>query len=369
MYPINNERLIKTFIELVSISSPSWKEQEVMNYIIKTLMPLGVSHQVYPCHASANLMIRIEGDPAKTPILFSAHMDTVVPCERVIPVIGDKKITSDGTTILGSDDKAAIAIFIEGLRCMIENNIQHGPIEILLSCAEELGLHGIKYFDMSQVRGKYAFVFDSGGRVGRVIFKAPYHSKFQVSVRGKAAHAGMEPEKGINAIRVLSEIITKLPNGRIDHETTMNVGVISGGTETNIVPDEANCRLEIRSIDNRKMKKFEKVAMDTIKKISLKHGAKYKVKYSLEYSGFTIKEDEIIAHIADTALNRIKIKPRHEISGGGSDTNVFNKAGIRAINLSCGMQNVHTKNEFIFIKDLIDGTKLMLSIIESARDI
>jgi tripeptide aminopeptidase len=256
-------------------------------------------------------------------------------------------------------------MFMEAARLLKESGIDHGEIEILLTCAEEVGLHGIKNFDISKLKSRMAFVFDSGGSVGQIVIKAPYHSIMEITIGGKAAHAGMEPEKGINAIKVMSEIIAALPNGRLDSETTINVGLVSGGKATNIVPEEAQCKLEIRSIDRKKLALLEKSVKETSARISKGHRAKYKIKRSLEYNGYSIKENQKILRVTADALKRIGITHRFEVSGGGSDTNILNGAGIKAVNLSCGMQKVHTKNEYILVKDLVKGTELVLSIIES----
>lgn len=366
MYAPNTERLINTFLDLVRISSPSWREAGVIDYIVGFAKSLGIEYRLFPCGESHNLVLSVPGTVDRPPFLLSAHMDTVVPCERVVPVVQGAKIASDGTTILGSDDKSAIAMFLEALRVIREQNIPHAPFEIVFSCAEELGLLGIKGFDMAHLKARRGFVFDSGGPVGLVITRAPYHLKGEIAVRGKAAHAGMEPEKGISAIRVLSEIITRLPNGRLNAGTTMNVGTIAGGRETNIVAEDASCRLEIRSMDNPTLKKYEKLVKETAGSVAAKYGARQKATFHLEYSGFTIRETEPVAKIASGALERIGIKPQFIASGGGSDTNIFNKAGIRTINLSCGMREVHTKKEYITKKDLINGARLVLAIIETA---
>jgi len=366
MHPINKERLISTFMELASISSPSWKEHEVLDYITDRFTSLGIPYKKHVCSGSFNLLATARGTSEKKPILLSAHTDTVVPCDSVKPVISGNRIMSDGTSILGSDDKAAIAMFIEALEIARETRLPHGPVEILLSCAEELGLLGIKNFDMGVIKSKRAFVFDSGGRVGKIVIKAPYHSSMEITIKGKAAHAGMEPEKGISAISVLAAIIAALPNGRIDDVTTMNVGIISGGRATNIVAEEAFCKLEVRSIDKKKMLMVEKKIRETISDITKESGARAVIHRELEYPGFSISEESDIAKFTCKALTNIGIRPEFEISGGGSDTNILNRAGIRAINLSCGMQKVHTTGEFITIKDLVNGTRLVLSLIEMA---
>ena len=365
MYLINRDRLIETFVDLVKIPSPSWQEHRVMDYIIRRFSRLGAECIPCECDDSYNLLMRIPGDEARTPILLSGHMDTVVPCDDVKPVVTDTKITSDGTTVLGGDDKAAIAMFIEAFEYIRENKMPHSTIEILLSCAEELGLKGIKKFDLSLLKSKYGFVFDSGGDIGRIITEAPYHSNMTITIKGKASHAGMAPEKGINAINVLSEIITKLPSGRIDDDTTLKVGIISGGRATNIVAEEAVCCLEVRSIKNKKMLNIEKDVRSIIKETCRTHKAGFKIERTLEYEGFKISPDEKIARICHDAMTRIKIKPVMLPMGGGSDTNIINKSGLRAINLSCGMRKIHSTDEFIKISDLEKGTKLVLSIIET----
>ena len=364
MYRINTKRLVKTFIDMAKIPSPSWKETAIRKYIIHSLGKLGVKTQSVPCGDSYNLLITLPGDPKRKPVLFSAHMDTVTPCENVKPLQTATKITSDGTTILGSDDKSAIAMFLESLRYIKENRMPHGTLEFLITCAEEAGLRGMKEFDTSLLKSKIAFVFDSDGPVGKIVLQAPYHSTMTISVTGKAAHAGMEPERGVNAINVLAHIITRLPAGRIDQETTVNVGTISGGRATNIVAEQAACVLEARSLDYRKLKTQEALIRSAAKKTAGQYRARCAISHTMEYSGFTIKPDDKIAAIAANAMKRVGIKHQFEVSGGGSDTNILNKAGINAINLSAGMQKVHTTNEYIMIRDLVNGTKLVLSIID-----
>ncbi len=365
MYRINRKRLVKTFSELVRIPSPSWRENGIIEYIINSVKNLPVVAKKYSCGESHNLLLTVGGEKKRRPVLFSAHMDTVTPCENIKPVVDDKKISSDGTTILGSDDKAAIAIFLEGLRVIAETGMRHGPIEMLFSCAEEVGLCGIKCFDMSILKSRCAFVFDSDGRIGKIVLRAPYHSTMKITAVGKAAHAGMEPEKGINAIKVLSEIITRLPSGRIDFETTLNVGTITGGRATNIVAEEAACVLEVRSINKKKLLLNEAIVRQTARDIAAQSGARCTVTRNLEYSGFSIRENDPIVRIAANAMRRVGIAHQFEVSGGGSDTNVFNRAGIKAVNVSAGMQRVHTAQEFILIKDLMDGANLLLSIVHA----
>jgi len=368
MYKINEKRLINTFLDLVKIPSPSWDEKDVINFIILRLKSLNIKYKKYKCKDSYNIHAGLNGVKKNKSVLFSAHMDTVISGGKIIPIVTEKKISSDGNTILGSDDKSAISMFLEGLSFIKESKMDHGPVEILFTCAEETGLNGAKCFNMSNIKSKLAYVFDSSGKIGKIITKAPFHSTLKIKIIGKSAHAGIEPEKGINAINVISEIISHLPSGRIDDETTMNIGIITGGKATNIVADESECFLEIRSISNKKRLKHEKIVKDRVKQTALKYKARYKISGNLEYSGFSISKSEENIKIAVNAFKRINIKPQFEISGGGSDTNIFNKAGIKACNLACGMRNVHTYKEYINISDLIKGAQLMISIIESAPE-
>jgi tripeptide aminopeptidase len=364
-FEINSERLINTFITLVKIPSPSWKEGDLTSHVVESLSSLGLECELFPCGQSNNLLARLPGKGG-VPVLFSSHMDTVGPCEKINPIINKTRITSDGTSVLGSDDKSAIAMFIEALAVIKEKNLPHGPIEFLFTCAEEIGLVGAKSFDMSRLNAKYAFVFDCGGPVGTVILKAPYQTTISVSIKGRAAHAGIEPEKGVSAIAVAADIISSLPCGRIDEETTMNIGVIKGGTANNIVAENAEFTMEIRSIDRKKLARLETLVKDKVSKAAGKRGALHKTKMRLEYPGFSIRPESKIIRIVDEALKSIRIEPVHIASGGGSDTNIFNKAGIKAVNLSSGMSMVHTTSEYIRIKDLKNGARLVLSIIEQA---
>ncbi len=366
MYEISSERLQNTFIDLVKRPSPSWKEKPVIEYLAPIFNELGVSWSLHPCGQSHNLLARIDGDPGRKTLLFSCHLDTVVPCENVVPVIKGGKITSDGNTVLGGDDKAAIAAFIEAMRVLKETGMRHGPLEFLFSCAEEIGLYGIKGFDLSLIRADYAFVFDSGGDIGGIVLQAPTQLTMELFVKGKAAHAGMEPEKGVSAIRVLSEIITRIPHGRIDKETTSNAGIISGGKATNIVAESAYCKLEVRSINPAKLRSVEARIKKTAAETAARHGAKIRITRNLEYSGFSLREDSPVVRMASSAVRKIGKKPRYESSGGGSDTNIINRAGIKAVNLAIGMRAVHTTKEFIYMRDIASGARLVLALIDSA---
>ena len=366
MYKVNERRVIDTFLECVGIPSPSWKEDGVIRYIERAAASLGFKSERAACRDSFNLILRVPGDETRAPLLFAAHTDTVTPCDNVKPVETQTKITSDGTTILGGDDKAAIAAFIEAMRVVKENPFSHPPVEFVFTCAEEVGLCGMKGMDYSKLRSRRGFVFDCSGSIGTMILQAPSQIILKAEVKGKAAHAGIEPEKGINAIRVLSEIVAKLPNGRLDKETTANVGIVSGGRATNIVPESASFDMEMRSLDRKKLSALEKKVKDIIRKTAASRGAKVSIDSSVEYRDFSIPRTAPLVKTVEKAAALIGVKPLYASSGGGSDTNILNAKGIKAVNLSIGMSNVHTTSEFILKKDIVKGAELVLAIMASA---
>ena len=360
--PIPRERVIKTFVDLASISSPSWKEDGVIRYLEKRFREMKLKSERFPCGPSHNLLVRVPGTMDKAPILLSAHTDTVTPCENVKPVVLEDRITSDGSTILGSDDKAAITMIVEGVQSVLEAGPGSPPAELLFSCAEEVGLQGIKCFDFNNVRAKKGFVFDSKGPVGGITILAPYHRTMTVRVKGKAAHAGIEPEAGINAIMALAEMISGLPAGRLDDETTLNVGLISGGRATNIVPEVAEAEMEFRAIKKARLREVEQLIRDRIEEVAREHGVQYSIDSRLEYAGYSQKEGSRVVRSVIKALNKIDVEPRMEVTGGGSDTNIINRAGIKAVNLSCGMQKIHSTDEYILISELLQGSRLVAAL-------
>ncbi len=363
---VNRKRLIKTFLDLVKIPSPSWREKGIIDYVTASLKSLGIRPSLHACGESHNLLARLPGNNSRRPVLFVCHMDTVVPCERVVPVMDGEVIRSDGGSVLGGDDKAAVAAFLEALRVVRQAEVPHGPLEFLFTCAEEIGLRGIKCFDLSILKSRHAFVFDSGGDIGKIVLTAPTQVTIDLFVKGKAAHAGMEPEKGVSAIRTLAEILGSIPHGRIDAETTANIGLISGGKATNIVAEDAFCRLEVRSLSKRKLaateREIKRIAAGTARRL----GASIKMSRQLEYHGFSMGRQSELVRMAGAAIRKMGAVPRYESSGGGSDTNIINRAGIKAVNLSVGMRNVHTTEEYIRIGDLVDGARLVLAIIDEA---
>ncbi len=366
---INRKRLIDTFFRLLRIKSPSGDEKEIVEHVREILSGLGLevavddSGKKYGSN-SGNLTALLKGtDPDIRPIFIGAHLDTVVLNGEVIPYMDDGIIKNKNSKcILGGDDKVAVAAIIEVLRYIIENNIKTGDIYIIFTISEEIGIVGAKHVDMDKVGAEYGFVFDSNGDIGTIYNQAPYQNSIDAEFIGKAAHAGIEPEKGINSIKAAGIAISNISFGRLDHETTTNIGKINGGVARNIVPENTKLILEARSLKESKLEKITEKMIAALKGASDDTGCKLKYKLIREYDGFNIDLKEIPVKIASGAIKEIGIDPVVGSSGGGSDINVFNSKGKRAVNLSSGMEDVHTNSEYVKASQLEKLAQLILEI-------
>lgn len=368
---MNRERLINEFVEMVQITSLSLKEKTFADYISSKLKDMGI--EVYIDNAgekcegnTGNIIAKLKGNIDAPAIMFGAHMDTVVPGDNIKPQIRDGYIYSDGTTVLGSDDKAGIAAILEAIRYIKENNVKHGDIELVFFISEEGGMFGSKNLDYSKINSKLAFILDSSGPVGNVIVQGPAQMKIDVTFNGKAAHAGVAPEEGISAIQVAARAINTMKLLRIDHETTANVGIIKGGIATNIVCDSVYTRFEARSLNNDKLKAQSDDMIKCIKDACEEYNTTCDLEAKLNYPAFAIDKSSDIARLVSKAIESIGQKPNLVPSGGGSDTNILNGKGITAVNLAIGMNNVHTTKESIAIDSILKSAKLVAAIIEKA---
>lgn len=367
---INRQRLIDTFVELIKINSPSFDEREIAGVLAKKLEGAGCTVDMQEYDRSFNLIAFKKGSKPNTPtILLSAHMDTIEPTEGISFSIDDDLIRTTGDTVLGADDKSALAQIIEAITVLHEDNIPHGDIEIAFTSAEEKGLHGAKNLDFSRLGSRHALVLDSGGKVGNLVIAAPTHITYEMTITGRAAHAGIEPEKGISAIRVASKIIAEVPDGRIDAETTANIGRIKGGTATNVVPKEVIINGELRGHSTEVIQRTKDAIFKTAKTIAEKNHAKIHIEEQEEYRSFKVDNDEPFLKFLDGVFKKCGIKPVHVVTGGGSDANIFNHHGIKTINISNGMQNVHSTDEFIYLKDLCNGCLVVLNTLLELREL
>lgn len=369
---INKERILDEFFELVGITCNSRQEREIGDLLKKRLADLGA--EVYEDEAGkyidgtcGNIIANFKGNLSNAPaIMLAAHLDCVVPCAGIKPILKDGIITSDGTTILGSDDKAGVVPILEAIRVLKENHLPYGDLQVVFSVCEEGGLHGSKNIERSKLKADFGFELDADGHPGTIYITAPGQNKIDIILHGKTAHAGIEPEKGINAIKGLGEILINVPQGRIDEETTCNIGIISGGVATNIVPDTVTISCEARSRNKEKLAKITEEIETAFLEGALKANLQAEVKITECYSSYNLSEDSTTVKIAEQAAQRIGLPVKLAGTGGGSDANNFNGYGIPCATLSVGMQKVHTCEEFIVEEDLYKTTEWVLAIVKEA---
>ncbi|MBF0463539.1 MAG: M20/M25/M40 family metallo-hydrolase [Nitrospirae bacterium] len=366
---INTDRLINNFLELISIDSMSFQEQVIGEVLAGKLIGLGFSVSIQSYGDSFNLVGYKKGNATGAmPLMLSSHMDTVESTGGIRVIRENGVIKTDGKTVLGADDKSGIVEILEALRVIEDMGLSVGDIEVLFTSAEERGLHGAKNFDYTLLQSKHALVLDSSGSVGRVVVSAPTHDAYTMRISGRSAHAGIEPEKGINAITAAAKIISELPDGRIDPVTTANIGTIWGGSATNVVPREVVIEGEMRSHTLETIERLKESMFEMATKLARKHQVKIHIEDKRHYVGFKIADDDPFVRLIDVALHKSGTLPEHLVYGGGSDANVFNERGIKSLVLSTGMQQPHTTEEHIYVNDLTSGALAILETIVAFRD-
>lgn len=365
---INEKRLVAEFMELVRIDSLSKKERAMADAVKDKLSALGLevledgSAEGIGGEAG-NIIARLPGSiPGADPLLFNAHLDRVVPGEAVKPVLQDGVIRSDGTTVLGADDGAGVAAILEALRVLLERDLPHPEIEVVFTVAEEIGLLGAKALDFSQLRARSGYVLDSGGPVGSFVIQGPTQFSFKAIFRGRAAHAGANPEEGVSAIQAAALAIAGMRLGRIDHETTANIGIISGGRATNIIPDEAVIKGEARSLKESKLQEQVDHMRSQAEEAAARLGAEVEVVLERAYPAFNASPDSPVVKRAVTAAQRLGLEPKLSSTGGGSDANILGGAGFEIVNLAIGLEKVHTTDEYIRVDQLVQAARLVLEL-------
>lgn len=351
---INQDRLINTFLELVQIDSPSGDEKQIADYVAGKLALLGLEPKVDELF---NVTAKLEG--AGKPLLLNAHTDNVHPARGIKPVVKEGRITSDGMTVLGADDLAGVAALLEAVQSLGEDNAPHVPLEIAITAQEEVGLVGVKGLDLSQFKAKEGIALDGHGPVGEITLASPTHNILNVTITGKAAHSGLEPEKGINALVAAAAAIAKMKLGRIDKETTANLGTIKGGAARNIVPDKVEIQGEVRSRNPKKLAKQTRALKQAFERAAKVHGAKLEFRTARAYNQYKFgKTDRLVRRVAK-AIQQIGRQPTYGVSGGGSDANVFNAKGLKCVVVSIGYEQIHTTGEYIPIGELVKTAELV----------
>jgi tripeptide aminopeptidase len=369
---MNKERLINEFCNLVSIDAPSFQERKMADVLKKYLKELGFqviednANEIYNSECG-NIYAFLEGTIGDSPILFSAHMDTVEPAiNKKAIVMDDGKIVSEGSTVLGADDVSGIVAILEAIRTIKEENKEHRSIEILFTIAEEPYLRGSEVFQYELIKSKEAYVLDLSGPVGTVAYLAPTVIMLTVNIEGKASHAGFAPEKGVNAIAIASHAISKLQLGRLDEETTANVGVIQGGLATNIIPEMCEVKAEIRSYDHEKA--LAQAEFMKQKFIDAAEEMKGNCEATIFFGSvaYEVAKDHNVIRRFQNVCKDLEIDVNLQKTFGGSDNNNFLINGITGCVIACGMNAVHSTSEYSSVDELIRITniteKLMTSI-------
>lgn len=354
---VNRQRLRNIFFQLVRTDSPSGDEGEIVREVLDYLKKM----KLKPSRDRAgNIFVRIPGKG--NPLLLEAHLDTVEPGRRIKPYQKGEYLYSRGDNILGADDKASVAIILELLHTIQESEITHRPLEIIFSVGEEVGLAGISQFDFREVKAREAIGMDRAKPVGVITAASPYIKSFELTIIGKAAHGGAEPEKGINAIQIASRVISRLKLGRIDSETTMNIGLINGGQGSNIVPEKVVVQGDARSTRTarlqRMMRSLEQIALAETKK----KAARYQLKIVREVAGYQHRSGDVLIKKVTKAMRVCGLRPRLLFSSGASDLNEISKHKIKVVELANGVQHAHTKNERVRLNDLVKMVQLLLEV-------
>lgn len=374
---IKQERLTDYTMDLITIDSPSKQEKEVAMKLKYDMEQIGAQCSFDSADEKVggnvgNFTVKVKGNTDAPPFFFSSHMDTVSPGIGIKPHIKEGIMRSDGTTILGSDDKSGVAIIVEVIKSLKENNIPHGDIEVAFTICEEIGLLGAKYYDINNISAKHGIVLDSS-TPDRLVLRCPSAEELNFTVHGIEAHAGLCPQNGISAIKVASDAISIMTFGRIDHETTSNIGIIKGGIATNIVTGKVEVVGEVRSHDEQKLKAQVYHMTECFTNSAKKHKivlngkqleAKIEVRTERSYDRMDVGDDSFITKLVLKAVQNLGHKVKLHTTGGGCDANYFNKFGLSCANLGTGMYELHTVNEYLILEEQQRCAKIMLETVK-----
>jgi tripeptide aminopeptidase len=366
-------RLRDTLLELVQIDSISKREGRIAERLARELTALDARVEFDGAGARVggevgNLIAHVAGTADAAPLLLCAHMDTVEPGVGVRPIVDGDVVRTDGTTVLGGDDKSGVAIVLECLRACREATSRHPPLEIVFTICEELGLLGARHLDVDRVRARRGLVFDSDA-AGVVFTRAPASNHLEVVVYGRAAHAGMAPEQGVSAIQVMADAIARMRLGRIDEETTANLGVVSGGRAVNIIPDEVSLRGEARSHDTAKLDaQCAHMRRCFDEAVARFPGSRVSFVIEPSYGAMHVPDDAPIMRLVRAAARRVGRTIASEAMGGGCDANILNQRGFEVVNLGTGMRDIHTTKEWLKVSDMVAAAEVTFAAIQLAGE-
>jgi tripeptide aminopeptidase len=369
--------LVTLFTDLAAIPSPPGRERPVADRVLRFLADLGVPAIEDDAGEridgdAGNVLARLpptDGDRPGVPIFLCAHLDTVPPLAAIEPVVEDGIVRNAAGTILGADNKAAVAVMLEAARRILADGRPHAGVELLFTPKEEVGLLGADAFDHTRLAARVGFVYDQAAPIGQIVVGAPHSHSMEVRVRGRSAHAGMYPEEGRSAIAAAARAIADLRLGRLDEETSANVGVISGGSAGNVVPEHCSFIAEARSHAEGKLADVVQEMMEAVTFAAGVEECDVEIEVHKSFRGYRFDRDDLAVRLAATALQRCGVEPAYELTGGGADANVFNERGLQCVNLANAMVDIHTPNERIAVADLELMVDVTLALVEAARDL
>ena len=363
------------FLELAALPSPPGEERAVADRVLDYLGALGLESDeddagVTVDSSIGNIYARLDAsDGPGEPLFFCAHLDTVLPEGPIEPEVGEDEVVRNAAgTILGADDKSAVAAMLEAAARMVEDGRPHAGVELLFTPKEEVGLLGAAAFDQTRFAARVGYVYDHAGPIGEIILGAPFQQKLDVRFHGRAAHAGMYPEEGRSAIAAAARAIADLRLGRLDDVTTASVGRIQGGTARNVIPEWCTFAAEARSHDERKLADLVREMVDAVTFAASLEECEVEAQVSGLSRGYRFRRDDLPVQIAAAALERVGREPSYILSGGGADANVFNERGLQCLNLANGMTDIHTPDERIAVADLHEMVEVTLALVDAARD-
>ena len=372
---INEERLKNTFIELVSVPCPSCDEKREADLLVKKLQELGMEPKVdragEQCGGTTgNVWGFLKGDvPGALRLFFEAHMDSVAPTTGTNVIEKDGVLYSDGTTTLGGDDKSGVAAVLEAMQCIIENDLPHGDIQVCFTIGEETGSYGVRYMDKTMIQADAGYCMDCGGHPGAIFNASPKAINLKLKVKGKSAHAGLEPEKGINAIMLAADALHALPAyGRIDEETTLSVDMIDGGLAPNIVPEACEIVIDMRCPNQTKLERLKNETVEIFRNVVEAKGGVVEVAVKEVAPGVNLNTDHATVKLAATAAEKLGFPVSTGFTGGCSDANFLCGMGLPTVLLATGMDKIHTTEERLALEDLYNAASWVLGIVEEAAE-
>jgi tripeptide aminopeptidase len=374
--PAGDHPVLDLFLELAAISTPPGAERPVADRVSSYLREHGLDVEEDRVAGTisgdtGNLLCRLEptdGAAGGAPIFLCAHLDTVPPTGAIEPVVEDGVVRNAAGTILGADDKSAVAVMLEATRRVVEEGRPHAGLELLFTPKEEVGLVGAYAFDHTRLHAAIGYVYDQAAPIGEIVLGAPSAVGIEAAFHGQAAHAGMYPEEGRSAIAAAARAIADMRLGRVDEETSANVGVIEGGTARNIVPERCSLLAEARSHDEAKLAELVREMTETMSFTATLEECEVETTISRSYRAYRFRRSDPVVRLAATALERAGYTPTFGLSGGGADANVFNERGLACVNLANGMTDIHTPDEHIAVADLEAMVDVTLALLDAARE-